>query len=64
MNKQWNNNFNGKEFVYAGEHGAWWLNKDLRNNKRTVSNRKTADGIEQIDLMPDRKNKNNNYRQI
>lgn len=45
--------FNGKEFVYAGEDGAWWLNKDLRNYKRTISNRKTADGIEQIDLMPD-----------
>lgn len=44
--------FNGKEFVHAGEDGAWWLNKDLRNYKRTVSNKKTADGIEQIDLMP------------
>lgn len=45
--------FNGKEFVPAGEDGAWWLNKDLRNYKRTVSNKKTSDGIEQIDLMPD-----------
>lgn len=45
--------FNGREFVHAGEDGAWWLNKDLRNYKRTISNRKTADGIEQIDLMPD-----------
>ena len=45
--------FNGKEFVYSGEDGAWWLNKDLRNYKRTVSNKKSADGIEQIDLMPD-----------
>lgn len=45
--------FNGEEFVYSGEDGAWWLNKDLRNYKRTVSNKKSADGIEQIDLMPD-----------
>lgn len=45
--------FNGKEFVYAGEDGAWWLNPDLRNYQRTISNRKTADGIEQIDLLPD-----------
>ena len=45
--------FNGKEFVHSGEDGAWWLNKDLRNYKRTVSNKKSADGIEQIDLMPD-----------
>lgn len=45
--------FNGKEFVHAGEDGAWWLNKDLRNYKRTISNRKTTEGIEQIDLMPD-----------
>lgn len=45
--------FNGKEFVHAGEDGAWWLNKDLRNYKRTVSNKKSADGIEQIDQMPD-----------
>lgn len=45
--------FNGKEFVPAGTDGAWWLNADMRNYKRTVSNRKTADGIEQIDLMPD-----------
>jgi hypothetical protein len=45
--------FNGKEFVPAGTDGAWWLNPDLRNYKRTVSNRKVADGIEQIDLMPD-----------
>lgn len=45
--------FNGKDFVSAGKDGAWWLNADLRNYKRTVSNKKTADGIEQIDLMPD-----------
>jgi len=45
--------FNGKEFVEAGEDGAWWLNPELRNYKRTVSNRKTADGIEQVDLMAD-----------
>jgi hypothetical protein len=45
--------FNGKEFVPAGTDGAWWLNKDLRNYKRTVSNKKSVDGIEQIDLMPD-----------
>lgn len=45
--------FNGKEFVLAGEDGAWWLNPGLRNYKRTVSNRITPDGIEQIDLMPD-----------
>ena len=45
--------FNGKEFVSAGTDGAWWLNPDLRNYKRTISNRITADGIEQVDLMPD-----------
>lgn len=45
--------FNGREFVSAGTDGAWWLNSDLRNYKRTISNRITADGIEQIDLMPD-----------
>lgn len=45
--------FNGKEFVPAGTDGAWWLNKDLRNYERTISNKKTSDGIEQIDLMPD-----------
>ncbi len=45
--------FNGKEFVSAGTDGAWWLNPDLRNYKRTIRNKKTADGIEQIDLMPD-----------
>lgn len=45
--------FNGKEFELTDDDGAWWLNKDLRNYKRTVSNKKTADGIEQIDLMPD-----------
>ena len=49
--------FDGNEFVYAGTDGAWWLNPDLRNYKRTVSNRMTADGIEQVDLMPD-----NTYR--
>ena len=45
--------FNGKEFVPDGTDGAWWLNPGLRNYKRTISNRKTSDGIEQIDLMPD-----------
>ena len=45
--------FNGKEFVLTDDDGAWWLNKDLRNYKCTVSNKKSADGIEQIDLMPD-----------
>ena len=45
--------FNGKEFVLTDDDGAWWLNKDLRNYKRTISNKKSADGIEQIDLMPD-----------
>lgn len=45
--------FNGREFVLAGEDGAWWLNPDMRNYKRTVSNHITTDGIEQIDLMPD-----------
>ena len=45
--------FNGKEFVLTDDDGAWWLNKDFRNYERTVSNKRTADGIEQIDLMPD-----------
>ena len=45
--------FNGNEFVLTDDDGAWWLNKDLRNYKRTISNRKTKDGIEQIDLMSD-----------
>lgn len=45
--------FNGIDFWYDGTDGAWWLNPDLRNYKRTVSNKKSADGIEQIDLMPD-----------
>jgi len=45
--------FNGKDFWYDGTDGAWWLNPDLRNYKRTISNRKTLEGIEQIDLMPD-----------
>ena len=45
--------FNGEEFVHVDDDGAWWLNSDLRNYKRTISNRITADGIEQIDLMPD-----------
>jgi len=49
--------FNGKEFVIVDDDGAWWLNPDLRNYKRTISNHITADGIEQIDLMPD-----GNYR--
>ncbi len=45
--------FNGEEFVLVDDDGACWLNSDLRNYKRTISNRITADGIEQIDLMPD-----------
>lgn len=45
--------FNGNEFVLTDDDGAWWLNKDLRNYKRTVSNRRLANGFEQIDLMPD-----------
>jgi len=45
--------FNGTDFWYDGTDGAWWLNPDLRNYKRTISNRKTPGGIEQVDLMPD-----------
>ena len=45
--------FNGTDFWYDDTDGAWWLNPDLRNYKRTVSNKKSAEGIEQIDLMPD-----------
>jgi hypothetical protein len=45
--------FNGQEFILVGDDGAWWLNPDLRNYKRTISNRISANGIEQIDLMPD-----------
>lgn len=45
--------FNGKGFVLVDDDGAWWLNPDLRNYKRTISNRITDDGIEQIDLMLD-----------
>lgn len=45
--------FDGQAFVPAGTDGAWWLNQDLRDYKRTVSNKKTADGYEQTDLMPD-----------
>lgn len=45
--------FDGRAFVPDGTDGAWWLNADLRNYKRTVSNHITANGIEQIDLMPD-----------
>ena len=45
--------FDGKEFVPTNDDGAWWLNPDLRNYKRTVNNKKSADGIEQIDLMPE-----------
>lgn len=45
--------FNGREFVPAGTDGAWWLNPDMRNYKRTISSHKTAEGIEQVDLMPD-----------
>lgn len=45
--------FNGTDFWYDDSDGAWWLYPDLRNYKRTVSNKIIADGIEQIDLMPD-----------
>lgn len=45
--------FNGIDFWYDDTDGAWWLYPDLRNYKRTVSNKMIADGIEQIDLMPD-----------
>ena len=45
--------FNGTDFWYDDTDGAWWLYPDLRNYKRIVSNKKSADGIEQIDLMPD-----------
>ena len=45
--------FNGTNFWYDDTDGAWWLDSDLRNYKRTISNKKSADGIEQIDLMPD-----------
>lgn len=45
--------FNGREFVLVNDDGAWWLNPGLRNYKRTINNRITSDGIEQIDLMPD-----------
>ena len=45
--------FNGTEFWYDDTDGAWWLYPDLRNYKRTISNRRTSEGIEQIDLMPD-----------
>jgi len=29
------------------------LNKDFRSYKRTISNHRTTDGVEQIDLMPE-----------
>ena len=45
--------FNGKDFWYDDTDGAWWLNPDLRKYERTVCNRKSPDGIEQIDLMHD-----------
>ena len=45
--------FNGTDFWYDDTDGAWWLYPDLRNYKRTISNRRTSEGIEQIDLMPD-----------
>lgn len=46
--------FDGEEFTLAyKDDGAWWLHPDLRNYKRTISNRKTDEGYEQIDLMPD-----------
>lgn len=44
--------FNGEDFVPAADDGAWWLHPDLRGYKRTISNKKTVDGYEQIDLMP------------
>ena len=37
----------------AGTDGVWWLNPKLPNYERTISNKRTADGIEQIDQMPD-----------
>ena len=45
--------FNGKDFEYADEDGAWWLHPDLRNYQRTISNHQCDDGYEQIDLLPD-----------
>lgn len=45
--------FNGNEFEQVNDDGAWWLNTDLRNYKRTIRNRITVDGVEQIDLMFD-----------
>ena len=45
--------FNGTDFWYDDTDGAWWLYPDLRNYKCTISNRRTSEGIEQIDLMPD-----------
>ena len=45
--------FNVTDFWYDDTDGAWWLYPDLRNYKRTISNRRTSEGIEQIDLMPD-----------
>ena len=45
--------FDGKKFVLDGTDGAWWLRPELRDYKRTVSNKKTAEGIKQVDLMPD-----------
>lgn len=46
--------FDGEEFTLADkDDGAWWLYPDLRNYKRTISNRKIDEGYEQIDLMPD-----------
>ena len=46
--------FDGEEFTLADkDDGAWWLHPDLRNYRRTISNRKTDEGYEQIDLMPD-----------
>ena len=45
--------FNGTGFWYDETDGAWWLYPDLRNYKRTISNRRTSERIKQIDLMPD-----------
>ena len=45
--------FDGKVFVPDGTDGAWWLNKKMRNYKRTISCQKVGDDYVQIDEMPD-----------
>lgn len=45
--------FDGTRFVPKGTDGAWWLNPDIRNYQRIISNFNTTKGYEQIDLMPD-----------